>query len=85
MQYIAISMIRTEKAMMTDKTVLNLIPCMVFPNIKSFMNCIKDDIFSPFPENVATYYPKKNKIQEYDYIVITVKIITLNAAKTESF
>jgi hypothetical protein len=35
---------------MMDKTVLNLIPFNVFPDIKSLINCIKDDIFSPFYE-----------------------------------
>lgn len=61
MQYIAISMIRTENVRMRDKTVLNLIPFTVFPDKNCLICCITDDIFFHFSRFDVRIRPKYKK------------------------
>ena len=56
---------------MMDKLVLNLIPCNVFPDINSLINCRKDDIFSPLHKIYRHIISEKNKKQEQGYLMLT--------------
>lgn len=67
-------MARTEKVKTIDKMVLNLIPWADLPDIICFRNCITDDMFSPYYENIPIFYCKKNKKQESKYQIRNRKL-----------
>jgi len=57
-------MMRTEKVMMMDRSVLNFIPFNVLPDISNFKNWIIDDIFAPFDALWRHIISEKIKRQE---------------------